>query len=1156
MDKQGKQETQGKKGFREFFLSTFAVNNSTSIFLLTLMIFLFGFQAYQNMPKELFPEVTIPTVFVNTVYLGNSAVDMENLVTRPIEHELQSVEGVKDIKSSSLQDFSIIIVEFESGEDVDEGMRKIKDAVDQAEDELPDDLDSDPQVKDINLSELPIMSVNISGDYSMEELHSFAEFLQDEIETIDDVSEAQIKGANEREVKIDVDLFKMQSRQVSFNDIIMAIANENITLSGGEILQDGFRRAVRIVGEFSSVDEISQLIITSEEQQPVYLKDIAEVSFGFKERTSIARSDGYPVISVDVIKRQGKNVLEVSDAIKEIVAQAEEEVFPEDLTVDLFNDQSINTRREVDNLENSIISGIILVVLVLLFFLGLRNALFVGIAIPLSMLMGLLLLNLFGITLNMVVLFSLILALGMLVDNGIVVVENIYRFRTEGFDGKDASKHGAGEVAVAIIASTATTVSAFVPLAFWPGLIGHFMLYLPITLICVMSSSLFVALVINPVLTAAFMKIDKRYTGNTKKRKRNRTLYMASGFMVLAILGLVLNNEAVRNIGVIVTILILLHFFILRPLSFKFQEQFMPRLERAYFAFAKYVLTGKRSVYTFLGTVLLLFVAIGLIVIKPPPVEFFPTTDPQYINVFVEMPLGTDIEETDEIIKVIEDRIDEVIEDRMEVVDAVLVQIGENTSDPSGPPEPGTTPHKARITVAFVPFSDRGGVSTKIIMDEVRENVRGLPGVKVIVDQNSSGPPTGRPINLELHGNDIDGLAQLSEDVIGYLEAQTIPGIEKLQKDVQLGKPELLIHIDREASRRYGLTTEQIAGSIRTSIFGYNASSYKVGEDKYDIFIRLNEEYRNNVSDLMNQMITFRNNQGQLLQVPISAVADIEYSSTYSSVERLNRERVITIYSNVLEGYNANQIVEALKEDMSTYNIPDGFTYKFSGEQEEQAEAMDFLSSALLIALFLIFLIIVLQFDSIFSPLIIMVTVLLSTIGVFLGIFFTESNIVIVMTGVGIISLAGIVVNNAIVLIDYIELLIKRKRDAYGLPDGMLPYTMVKEAIIEGGARRLRPVLLTAITTILGLIPLAIGLNIDFMGLITHTDPNFFIGGESADFWKAMAWTVIYGLTFATFLTLVVVPVMYWLTYRLKYGVKARMGKVTPTTYDYTKHDM
>lgn len=1145
-----------KKGYREYFLSTFSVDNAISIFLLTFMIFLFGFQAYKNMPKELFPEVSIPTVFVNTAYLGNSAVDMENLVTRPLEHELQSVEGIKDMKSSSQQDFSIIIIEFEPGADINEGMRKIKDAIDLAEDELPDDLDMLPQVKDINLSELPIMTVNLSGDYSMEELNSYAEHLEDEFETIDEVSDAQIKGTSEREVKIDIDLFKMQSLELSFNDVIMTIASENITMSGGEILQDGFRRAVRIIGEFNEVDEIANLIVRSEDQQPVYLKDIADVSFGFKDQTSIARSDGFPVVSVDVIKRQGKNVLSVSDQIKEIVAKAELEVFPSDLNVSLFNDQSINTRREVDNLENSIISGILLVVLVLMFFLGLRNALFVGIAIPLSMLMGFLLLHLIGITLNMVVLFSLILALGMLVDNGIVVVENIYRFRTEGYDGKSSAKYGAGEVAVAIIASTATTVSAFVPLAFWPGLIGNFIGYLPITLICVMSSSLFVALVINPVLTAAFMKIDKRGTGNEWKKKRNRNLYMASGFMLLAILGLFLQNEAVRNIGVLFTALILLHFFVLRPLSFQFQESFMPWLEGLYYKFAEFVLKGRRSIYTFIGTVLLLVVAMSLIVVKQPEIEFFPTTDPQYVNVFVELPLGTDIKETDDVVRVLESRINEVVDKERQAVEAVLVQIGENTSDPTGPPEPGTTPHKARITVSFVPFSERNGVSTKRIMEDIRSNVQGLPGVKVVVDQNESGPPTGRPINIELQGRDIAELAQLSEDIVHYLESKKIPGIEKLQKDVQIGKPELVVHINREASRRYGLSTEQIAGSIRTSIFGYNASSYKVGEDKYDIFIRLKEKYRYNVSDLMNQMITFRNNMGQIVQVPISAVANIEYSSTYSSVERLNRERVITIYSNVLDGYNANQIVADMKADMSSYKMPVGYSYKFTGEQEEQAKAMDFLSSALLIALFCIFLIIVLQFNSIFSPLIIMMTVVLSTIGVFLGLFFSDSNVVIVMTGVGIISLAGIVVNNAIVLIDYTELLIKRKREEYGLPDGMLPYDMVKEAIIEGGARRLRPVLLTAITTVLGLIPLAIGLNIDFAGLITHTDPNFFIGGESADFWKSMAWTVIYGLTFATFLTLIIVPVMYWLTYRFKYGMKARMGQVTPETYDYSKHNL
>lgn len=502
------------------------------------------------------------------------------------------------------------------------------------------------------------------------------------------------------------------------------------------------------------------------------------------------------------------------------------------------------------------------------------------------------------------------------------------------------------------------------------------------------------------------------------------------------------------------------------------------------------------------------------------------------------------------MVKIIEDRIGKVIEDDREIVDAVLTQIGENTADPSGPPEPGATPNKARITVSFVPSSERGGKSTFDIMEDIRSAVQGLPGVNVVVDQNQSGPPTGKPINLEIRGEHIDELISVSENLIDYLKGLNIPGIEELQKDVKIGKPELLVHVDRDAARRFGLSTFSISSAIRTSIYGKDVSTFKQGEDDYDVFVRLKDKYKNNVSDLLNQRVTFRNTQGRIVQVPISAVADVEYSSTYSSVKRKDQKRMITISSNVLDGYNANEIVAQLKTELSSYDFPEGYTYEFTGEQEEQADAMEFLSRALLIAVFAIFIIIVAQFNSIISPFIIMLSVLFSTIGVFLGLSVTGTEIVIVMTGVGIISLAGIVVNNAIVLIDYIDLSIKRKREELELPDGTLPFNLVKEAIIEAGGTRLRPVLLTAITTILGLYPLAIGLNIDFIHLISDSDPHFFIGGESAAFWSSMAWTVIYGLTFATFLTLIVVPVMYWLFYRLKYWIIAKRGGISPQTYN------
>ncbi len=1119
---------------REFGLSSGAVKNAVSVMLLTAMIFAFGFYAYKIMPKEQFPEISFPQVYINTVYFGNAAKDIESLVTRPIEKEVYQVDGIKNVVSTSLPDYSVIMAEFESDVDIDDAVRKVKDAVDKAKVDLPGDLTDEPLIEDVNFSEFPIMSINLSGDFTNDELRNYGEYLEDEIEDLKEVSDVVIKGALEREVKIDVDLLAMESREVSFQDIENAVAGENITLSAGEIVRDNFRRAVRIIGEYEDPEDLENVIVKSEDLAPVYLRDIAKVEYGYKDRTSIARSDGFPVVSLDVIKKSGENLLFASDKIYAILDDAKVDVLPENMKIQIFNDQSINTRTEVKNLENSIISGVILVVLVLLFFLGLRNSLFVGIAIPLSMLMGIMLLNLTGVTMNIVVLFSLILALGLLVDNAIVVVENIYRYRQEGYSGLEAAKYGAGEVALPIIASTATTLAAFVPLAFWPGIMGSFMQFMPLTLILVLASSLFVALVINPVLTSRYMTAGEENTSvNPLKHNIRQVILISVSLIAIALIGHFMGTDWVRNLFGLIAAIYLANHFILRPGSIAFQNTVLPWLERIYDKFITFALRIPLGI--FFGTLGLMVVSLGLFQSAGLKVEYFPLADPLYVNAFVEMPLGTDIEATFELTEKIERQITDVVKPYGEVVEAVLTQIGENTSDPNQPPEPGASPHKARITASFVPAQDRGEVSTVEIMNKIRGAVKGYPGVQISVDKNADGPPTGKPINLEIRGEDINTLTTLAENIRTYINAQNISGIEELLMDVKLGKPELLVHVDREAARRFGVSTFQIANSIRTSLYGKEISKYKTGEDEYDIFLRLDDKYRYNVNNLLNQKITFRSaSTGQIIQVPISAIANVNYTSTYNAIKRKNLDRQITLYSNVLDGYNANEVNEAMANALADYELPQGYNYEFTGEQQQQAEDMGFLMVAFMVAVFAIFLIIVAQFNSLLTPFIIILSVLFSTIGVFLGYVMSGDDIVVIMTGVGIISLAGVVVNNAIVLIDYVNLLVGRAKEAAGV-DSLFALSKddIKKAIAKGGATRLRPVLLTAITTVLGLIPLAIGFNFNFSTLITDWDPQIFIGGDNVAFWGPMAWTVIYGLIFATFLTLIVVPCMYWLAYRL-----------------------
>lgn len=1132
-----------KKSLKTFSLTSLAVDNATSIFILTVMILFFGYSSYRTMPKEQYPEANIPVVFISTPYFGNSAADIENLITRPIEKELVGLKGIKDVKSNSMQDFSVVIAEFNSDQQAEDCVRRVKDALDKAKKELPTDLDQDPQAEEINFAEFPVMTVNISGEFGMDELRSYAEHVQDELESLKQVMRVDLKGAQEREVKIDVDLPKMESLKVSFGDIENAVKSENVTMSGGELTRNNFKRAIRVVGEFESVSELENMIVKSENQRPIYLKDIAKVTYAFEERKSFARADGKPVISLDVIKRSGQNVLLTADNINAIVERMQTEL-PEELTIATFNDASVYTRNELANLENSIIMGVLLVVLVLLFFLGLRNALFVGLAIPISMLTGILWLNITGQSMNIMVLFALILALGLLVDNAIVVVENIYRYMQNGYSGQEAAKYGTGEVALPIIASTATTLAAFIPLLIWPGIMGEFLKYFPITLIIVLSSSLFVALVINPVFTSRLMKIDEKAETKTGRiAKRNNVLIGAAIMLGIALIGHFTGTMWLRNLLGMALTINLLYFFILRPASFYFQNKGLPVLERVYNKFIGGALRIPGLIFA--GTIGLLFGSLYLLGVFTPRIVYFPSANPLYINIFVEMPMGKSIDATNELMLELEQKVEETIEPYREIVTAVLSQIGENTSDPNAMPEPGVTPNKARLTIAFVPTEERAGISTNKIMEEVRSAVQGkYAGAQVTVVPNQDGPSTGYPINLELQGEDIDELAVLSEKVMAFINEQSITGIEELKPDVRLGKPELTVKIDREAARRYGVSTFAIADAIRTAVYGKEVSKFKEGEDEYPIFIRLDEKYRNNIDDILNQRITFRSPAtGQISQVPISAVANVKFNSTYSSIKRKDEERMITIFSNVVEGYNANEIVAELDDLMANYSLPDGVTYAFTGEQEQQAEDSSFLGTTFLIAIFTIFIIIVAQFNSIYSPFIIILSILFSTIGVFLGYTFSGKDMVIIFTGIGVISLAGIVVNNAIVLIDYINLVVQRKRESLELADMMdMDKADVKACIIEGGATRLRPVLLTAITTILSLIPLAVGLNFNFTTLITDLNPNIFFGGDSTALWGPLAWTVIYGLVFSTFLTLIVIPAMYWLAYRLKTGVNWVFG--------------
>ena len=1138
------------KKLREFWLTTLSINNRTTVFVLIALITFSGIYSYITVPKDSFPEIVIPEIFVVTAYPGNSPANMEKLITRPLEKEINAISGVDEISSSSSQGFSTIDVKFNFDMTPSEALRKVKDAVDKVKSgsEFPKDLPAEPSVTELNFSEMmPVMNVNLSGDYALLTLKKYAEYLEDEIEDLQQISKVDIRGASDFEVEIEVNHLRAEAMLVSFNDIAGALSAENLTISGGDLLVDGILRNIQVRGDFRSMEEIESVIVKAENDSPVYVRDIATVKFVEKAKESYAREYTKPVVTLDIVKRAGENLLQASDEINEIISRAKRDVLPKDILVTITADQSDATRTQVDELQNSIIFGILLVVGVLLFFLGLRNALFVGVAIPLSMFMSFMILGVIGITFNTMVLFALVLALGMLVDNGIVVVENVYRFMDEGFSPFEAAKYGVGEVAWPIIASTGTTLAAFTPLAFWPGIIGEFMKYLPITLIVVLGSSLFVALVINPVLTALYMKVGEQ------KHDVRRTWKIMIILVGIAAIMLMVGAVALGNILLISACLTGLNTYVFSPSTKVFQTKFLPWLERRYEALLSFVLSGRRPSLFFFGTFGLMILSFVLMGIFPPKVEFFPVNQPQYLNIFISKPIGTDLEITNEVTKDIEKRVLAVIEsDQFKkpneqtgelesfMVNSVIAQVGNGTSDPAEGAIIGNTPHKARIAVSFVKFQQRKGISTTTVLNAIRSDLKGYPDADVVVTKNSDGPPQAPPINIELRGEDYDLLLETAERIRHYLNTQDVDGVEDLKIDVNKSKPEMAINIDRDKARRYGISTRDIGSNMRAALFGREIGTFKDGEDDYPINLRFEEKYRNNSSALMNQKIIFRSqSDGQIKEVPISAVATSVRTSTFSVMKRKDLDRIITINSNTLEGYNANDIVVKLESKLSEFTIPAGIELSFTGQQEEQAKEMAFLSKALLIALFLIFLIIVSQFNSVTTPFIIGFSVFFSLIGVLLGLVIFQMDFVIIMTMIGIISLAGVVVNNAIVLLDYINIVVERYKVEHDVSEGSnLPFNLVVKAIIHGGKTRLRPVLLTAITTVLGLLPLAIGINIYFVSLITTFDPHFYIGGDNNVFWKPMSWAIIYGLTFATFLTLILVPVMYWwmvkMTYRLQ----------------------
>ncbi len=1024
--------------------------NKVTVYILTVLIVIVGWISYTGLPRESAPSIKIPFVFITTIYPGVSPQDIENLVTDKIEKELKSISGVKNITSVSRESFSSISVEFNPDILIDDAIQKVRDKVSIAKSNMPKDIE-EPQIIEINFSELPMMYVNLTGNVGLLKLKEVADKLEDKFETIDGVLSADVVGGLTREVQVEVDANRLKFYGITFNDLSNIISAENLNVPGGSVEIGESRFLVRTPGEYSDPTKIADLVVKSPQGNPIYVRDVAQVTYGTKERTTYSRENGKESVTLVIKKRSGGNIVNIAQHIKDIIAKNENNVIPAGINVSITGDESEQIKDTVHELENGIITGVVLVCIILFFFMGLKNALLTATSIPLSFLISFTILSIMGFTLNIVVLFTLILVLGIIVDDAIVVIENVYRLQEkEGYSPHDAAIEAPREVVFPVTIATLTIMAAFFPLVFFPGITGEFMKYLPITLIVCLASSLFVAMVISPIQASVFINF-KRDKERSEKRK-------------------------FRPIG--------------KFLEW-FDEKFFGAAMRRYEKTVRW--TMKHRVVSILAVILLLISVFTLYGMFNNGVEFFPQVEPRQANVNITLPAGTDLTATNLFTKQIEDKLP-----AFEDIEYYIANVGSsnNPLDFSG----DGIPNKSTVTLNFIDKQERSQSSFATV-DEVRAAIDKIPGGKLEVALQTGGPPVGKPINIEISGYDFEKLGELSDLIMR--EVVTVPGAVDITSNFDKAVPELKIIVDRDRAALYKLNTATIGSTIRTAIYGFEASKYRVGDEEYNIMVRLNKDQKNNVEDIKQLYISNPDN----VQIPLSSVAKVEFSGGIGSINRKDLKRVVTISGNV-QGRNENEVILDIQNKLKDFQLPEGYAISYTGAQEDQQESQAFLGGAFGIALLLVYFLMVIEFNSLRTPLIIMFTIVLSLIGVLMGLLITQSPFSIVMTGIGVISLAGIVVRNAIVLLDFQKELERRglERD---------------EALIQAGIIRLRPIFLTAAATILGIIPLASGVDFDWRSF------TWIIGGENSAFWRPMGIAIIFGLLVSTFLTLIIIPTIY-----------------------------
>ncbi len=1138
-----------KGKFKEFGPTTWSINNKTSIYLIMLFFSLGGIFQFVTLPKEQFPDIVIPTIYVQTIYVGNSPKDIENLVTRPIEKQIKGITGakIKKFVSTSQQDYSAIMVEFDTDVKTDIALQKVKDAIDKSKTDLPKDLTQEPTALEVSFSEQPIMYVNLSGDYDLQRLKKYADDVKDKLEDLPQINRVDIVGAPEREFQINVDNNRMQAAGITFDDISNAVARENLDISGGLLEVGNMKRNLQLKGQLKNAFDIERIIVRNQTGSPIYLKDVAVVKDTTKEKESYARLDGKNVVTLNIIKRSGENLIETSEGVKKTVEELKGAVLPKDLKTVVTGDLSIKTRTSFTDLVNSIVIGFVLVLIILMFFMGVVNAFFVALSVPLSMFVAFVFLPgadaIVGthVTLNFIVLFALLFGLGIIVDDAIVVIENTHRIFTDGkgkISAAISARMAAGEVFVPVLAGTLTTLAPFFPLLFWPGIIGKFMVYLPTMLIFTLAASLVVAFIMNPVFAVDFMNHEEG------EKEPKSAIFRKKGFWLAIAIGILLDLAGATfwgNLLLFFMILVVFNKYVLDDTIHYFQNHALPWIMSHYENLLRWALAGWRPVYLLIGTILLLVASVVIfgaaVGSHRVGVTFFPQGDPNQIYVYLKLPVGTDVKYTDSVTKILEGRVNGVLGIQQgktnPIVESVISNVAVGANDPTSG-DRSTRSELGRIQISFVEFEKRDGVSTKPYLDKIRAVMKGIPGAEISVDQEKGGPPTDPPVNIEVASEDFDLLIKGASVLKNYLDSIQVPGVEELKMDVDLANPEVTLTINRQRALIEGVSTAQIGMQIRTALFGKEISKIKEGKDEYKIQLRSNDLQRHSLIDLLNMRISFRDfaSGGAVKNIPISALVYVEPTNTLGSVKRKNQKRIITLRSNVLtsKGYDATNVNVVLKKHIANFKqLPDGVTVKQTGEGEQQAETGAFLLKALVIALSLILVVLVIQFNSISKPIIILTEIIFSVIGVLLGFAITGMEVSVLMTGLGIVGLAGIVVKNGILVIEFADELRTR---------GM----KTREAIIEAGKTRIIPVLLTALAAILGFIPIAVGFNINFITLFAELKPHIFFGGDNVVFWKPLSWTIIFGLAFAFFMTLIIVPAMYLIAERLRRPMRNTYG--------------